>query len=483
MKKSLKVFSAVFLGLFIAVNTTSAFAVENKKNIKMEFSDQLIGDDRFETAVRISREGWEKSDTVVVVNGYSIADALSATPLAKLYDSPILLTGKNYLPNTTRNELQRLNAKKVFLIGGLGVTSSRVKSDIRNIGINVERIAGEDRIDTSLKIAKKMEQEKKFTEIFVANGYTGLADALSVAAPAAERSIPIILSSKDSLGKAEKFIHDRFITNSYVIGGNGVISTNVERKIPNVTRMFGKNRNETNSKILKTYYSDKKIKKLFLAKDGKIKLDDLVDGLTIGPLAAKTGSPVMLVSPILCYGQSSYLEDKEVETMYQIGGGISINTVREVGRTLGYDNFPMKEDKDSEVNIIPKPIPEPDIKPEEKPEENKKEENSDLPKIEYKDASGNIDKVDENTLEVKISDGVKHIDFNEIYIINQENDKIKVKDARIDMYENERITLIFNEKDKAFNKTDKSKKLRLIFSKNALTLEDNKNSNEFEVDF
>ncbi len=43
----------------------------------------LTGQERYETAVKISQDGWKNADEVVIVNDSSIADALSATPFAK----------------------------------------------------------------------------------------------------------------------------------------------------------------------------------------------------------------------------------------------------------------------------------------------------------------------------------------------------------------------------------------------------------------
>ena len=40
-----------------------------------------------------------------------MVDGIAATPLATLYDSPILLTNQNYIHNSTMNEIKRLNPK------------------------------------------------------------------------------------------------------------------------------------------------------------------------------------------------------------------------------------------------------------------------------------------------------------------------------------------------------------------------------------
>ena len=42
----------------------------------------LIGKNRIEIAIKISKDGWSSAETVVLVNSSAIPDALTATPLA-----------------------------------------------------------------------------------------------------------------------------------------------------------------------------------------------------------------------------------------------------------------------------------------------------------------------------------------------------------------------------------------------------------------
>ncbi|MGV8983299.1 cell wall-binding repeat-containing protein, partial [Clostridium sp.] len=41
---------------------------------------QISGKDRYETALKIVQNGWEKSDSAVIARGDDLADALSAAP-------------------------------------------------------------------------------------------------------------------------------------------------------------------------------------------------------------------------------------------------------------------------------------------------------------------------------------------------------------------------------------------------------------------
>ena len=90
----------------------------------------LVGNDRYETAIEISKSGWTNSDNVVIVNSSAIADALAATPFAKSINSPILLAEKNSINSKTKSEIKRLNAKKIYLIGGENVLNKKNRKRI-----------------------------------------------------------------------------------------------------------------------------------------------------------------------------------------------------------------------------------------------------------------------------------------------------------------------------------------------------------------
>ena len=155
---------------------------------KVQVSDQqpavekLIGENRYSTAEKVSQLGWSISETVFLVNGGAIADGLTATPLASTYDAPILLTTKDTVLQETMDEIKRLKAKKVVLIGGTGVISANVENTLKLNGFTVSRIGGENRYDTSLMIAKELDKLIDVQTVYMAYGL-GEPDALSIAAP------------------------------------------------------------------------------------------------------------------------------------------------------------------------------------------------------------------------------------------------------------------------------------------------------------
>lgn len=285
-------------------------------------SDTLKGNGRWETAIEISKKGWTKAKEAVIVNDNSLADALTATPFAEAKDAPILLTQNNKLDDRTRAELKRLGVTKVYLIGGENSLNKSVESALNSEKISTDRIWGNTRYETSLELAKRIDDIKKVSEISVVNGEKSIVDAISIAPVAADKDMPILLASPSKGTEvADKFIAEKSIKSSYVIGGTNSVSNEVANKLPNATRVEGIDRNETNAKVIETFYTEKELKNVYVAKNGMTKEDELIDGLAVGVLAAKNDSPVLLVGKNLSQGQKDVTNTKTFNTITQVGGG------------------------------------------------------------------------------------------------------------------------------------------------------------------
>lgn len=309
-KKIVSLLTITFLSVTLYGSTSNAST-----------KDTLTGSGRWETAIKISQAGWTKSDSAILVNDNSIADALSATPFAKAKDAPILLTQSNKLDSRTKAELKRLGVKNVYLIGGSIALNSEIEKQLNAENINFERISGNSRYDTSLKLAEKLDREKSISKIVVVNGEKGLADAVSVGAIAAQENMPIILSdSENGTEVADNFIDSKDIAKSYVIGGTYSISNSVERSLPNATRIAGSSRSETNAKIIEEFYKDTHIKNIYVTKDGTKNKNDLIDSLAVGVLAAKNSSPILLAGNKLDTTQKNVLNTKIIDSVIQVGG-------------------------------------------------------------------------------------------------------------------------------------------------------------------
>lgn len=325
MKKSSRVISTLLLGATLTTMSANVFAVESKETIEKKL---LAGNNRYETAVKVS-EKWEKADNVVLVNALAMADALAATPLAKLKDAPILLTDATELTKATKERIEKLGAKNVFVVGGEGVVSKAVVAELEKAGLKVERISGVDRFETSAKVAEKLDAKK----VAVVNGLNGrLADALSVAAPAAENNMAVLLTNGKDLGAVKDAAKDK---EAVVVGGSAVVADSIKSDLK-AERLGGANRNETNAEVMKKFYGDKQVKSVYVAKDGAAQENQLVDALAAGPVAGKEGAPIVLAGSKLSDGQKKFLQGQgEVATVYEVGGGINTSTVKDLMTALG----------------------------------------------------------------------------------------------------------------------------------------------------
>ncbi|MDN4830784.1 cell wall-binding protein Cwp10 [Clostridioides difficile] len=297
---------------------------------------KLKGADRFETAIKISQSGWTKSDTVVIVNGEdkSMVDGLTATPLASVKNSPILLSSNEKLPQKTVEELKRLNPSKVIVIGGNNSMPNSVVEAIKavNSKISVQRIGGDTRYQTSINIAKEIDKTNNVSKLYIGAG-NGEADSLSIASLAGKEKTPIVLTQKDGVdNEAEQFIKSNKVSNIYFIGGVEKISNKAIEQVGKIAnkdisnnRVAGQTRQETNAKVIDKFYSQSKLDGVVVANQ-----DKLIDALAVGPLAAKNNSPVILATNTLDKSQESSLKGKNSSKLFEVGGGIASSVIDKI---------------------------------------------------------------------------------------------------------------------------------------------------------
>lgn len=271
-------------GMVDAYNALMAASISNQSGTKYT---RLAGSDRYSTALQISKTGWSTADTVVLASGANFPDALSAVPLAKKYNAPILLTDGKSITSEIAAELNRLKTKNVFIIGGASSISSDIDHALDMMNISYTRLGGSNRYETSLDIANYLGSS---TKAFIVSG-ENFPDALSIASYAAAKGSPILLTPRDELPTGIlNYINNNGVVNTYVIGGPGVISNSILSELPNAQRIYGNNRYETNFQVLSTFKNDFDLTTLYFA-SGR----NFPDALSGSALAATTNSPILLI--------------------------------------------------------------------------------------------------------------------------------------------------------------------------------------------
>ena len=343
--------------------------------------DILAGDNRYETAVEISKEqvrlvgpeyskeGTDKIKHIVLVNGKSLVDGLAAAPLAADLTAgkgkfanmaaPMLLTESDELPKATKAYLYELMTNQVVgstdkveisLVGGTTVLSRSLEKELESMGFDVVRYGGSNREDTSLKVAEKInggDLDLTDKNVFVV-GAEGEADAMSISGYASSKSIPVIVAKKGGISyDGLEALENSKVT---VIGGNAAVSESeyeeMKEEAKAIRRIEGANRQATNAAIIKEFYHGeylnsvngvKEVKSVIVAKDGRGNNDQLVDALTAANLAVQFKAPVVLATKSLSADQLDALQlrGKSAESLYQVGHGVERSIMETVASKLG----------------------------------------------------------------------------------------------------------------------------------------------------
>ncbi|CAB1249561.1 cell wall-binding repeat-containing protein [Clostridium sp. MT-14] len=223
--------TAKFAGNNVAkanTQTTQTVQASNSSNVI-----RLGGTDRYDTSVKISQYGWRQADTVFIAGAEhdaDFADAIAGTPLAHSYDAPILLTRAAALPDNISEEITRLSPKNVYILGGTGVVSSNIENGLKAKGYTVTRIAGKDRYETAIEIAKQLWAKYSTTKeklgsdagVIVTTGQQ-FQYAMSLAATAGKTAI--LFSDGDTLNSSVSKLlsQDKNLQSIQVIGGSKIL--------------------------------------------------------------------------------------------------------------------------------------------------------------------------------------------------------------------------------------------------------------------
>lgn len=214
---------------------------------------RLAGADRYDTMAAIVEQSYTSSEWAVVATGVNFPDALAASALAGAYDAPVVLTTKDSLSQQASTQLQRLGVKHVFIMGGEAAISSATASQIEGLngGIEVIRVAGEDRLETSVE-AMRLVSGRSDT-VIIATGYN-FADTLSIGPWSYLTGSPIVLTQRDgTLSESEvSAIHDAGYSQYIIVGGTKAVSNEVYDQLSDldrVMRLAGEDRYETSEKI------------------------------------------------------------------------------------------------------------------------------------------------------------------------------------------------------------------------------------------
>ncbi|MCX8007038.1 MAG: cell wall-binding repeat-containing protein [Coriobacteriia bacterium] len=196
---------------------------------------RAMGDTRYDTAIAVSQGAFASADAVVLATGESFPDALSASGLAGVVKGPVLLTKPTVLLPQVRDEIVRLNATKVYIVGGTAAVSDAVKNAVDALpDVDVERIAGADRYATAAAVARKVQDLSSgpVQSVFLVRG-DDFADGVAASAYAYSQGFPVLLTRRDMLPDVTRAAIQQIRPGTVrVVGGTGAVSSAVVNRLP-----------------------------------------------------------------------------------------------------------------------------------------------------------------------------------------------------------------------------------------------------------
>lgn len=277
---------------------------------------RLYGQTRYDTASLISERGWEEAKTIILATGLDFSDALAGIPLSKQIDAPILLTKGIQLEDSILSEIERLGAENVIILGGSLAVPEKVEDSLLDLGLRVDRIYGQTRIDTAVAIANYLGDHHEKAFIVNALDYP---DALSAASLAAQFDAPILLTKGEDLSPSTAEALEEFnVKESVIVGGTLAISKDVENLLPSPSRISGTTRFDTNIEVLNEM--NLQTSHVFVATGW-----DFADALTGAALAVKRESGLLLLDDKLLESTVDFIEKDKVKSMTVFGGKLAVS--------------------------------------------------------------------------------------------------------------------------------------------------------------
>ena len=194
-------------------------------------TSRIAGTSRYDTAAELSKAAFptpvgDEGLPVFLASGESFADALSgAAAAASSPATPLLLTQPGSLPAATRDELVRQHPPAVYVLGGTAAVSRAVEEAITALGIEVVRLAGSDRYETSAAIVDAVFGASD--EVLVATG-ADFPDGLV----AGSLGLPLLLVPSTGIPAATADAFSaRQPSTATILGGSGAVSNEQARRL------------------------------------------------------------------------------------------------------------------------------------------------------------------------------------------------------------------------------------------------------------
>lgn len=288
------------------------FAVKSGQSTSLSgwSTTRLAGAGRYDTGVAISEAAFSGAiDTVFVATGENFPDALAVGPVAAKLGGPVLLVQHDAVPASVVDELKRLAPRKIVVLGGPGVVSADVLSQLKTLAGSggATRIYGSNRYATAAKIATTYFSAGSTKTVFLATGLN-YPDALSGGPGAGMLGAPLLLSSTTTVPQETlSAMKTLGVTKVVFLGGTGVLSPGLESQLVKalgsvtISRYSGGSRFETSAAIVNEFFSPATTDTAYVTVS-----NNFPDALAGTASAVGEGAPILL-SNKSCMPNATYL--------------------------------------------------------------------------------------------------------------------------------------------------------------------------------
>ncbi len=280
------------------VDGAAAFAADNSEVT----SERIAGSSAPDTAANAAREAFPDGTKCAVISSATDARAgLAASGLAGVLDAPSLLTWGDSLPDATKRAIGDLGIDRVYVVGGTDDISEGVESELKSLGLTVERIAGANVADTSVAIANKIVElgGNPRGEVIVASA-DGVTDVSSIASYAYKYQVPVIYEQDFSLPAAADAFADA-ANRILVIGSDAAVpSDSVEGHSDawsdKTLRMAGDDAYATSRAVAETLVSEGSLTQEVVGVTSGESFSYGTDAVAAAALCAKHDAPMIVTN-------------------------------------------------------------------------------------------------------------------------------------------------------------------------------------------
>lgn len=255
---------------------------------------RLAGDNRYETAAELALASGH-SPHIYLTTGHDYPDALAIGGLAGSEGAPVLLTSPDSLSEPVVEAMVEIDTAEVTILGGTSAVSTDVEEELIGLGLEVERIGGDDRYHTAALLAQG---SPTGGTVYVASGQE-YADALAAGPLSAAQDRPVLLTRDDRLPAVSRSALEVLEPDQIVlVGGPSRVADEVLAELEQIApaqRIGGDNRFHT-AALLAEYHEADETAGGFDSSTAHVAAGhDWPDALAMAARAGAQDAPILLV--------------------------------------------------------------------------------------------------------------------------------------------------------------------------------------------